>query len=97
LLGWNNGSLFESISAHFSGRGEELLGRYATLGFQGIMHGLLVHVKHHLDFSFVFSGPLPAQRNTSLRHRYQITEGPVLRPISYTFHFISWWFLLGVL
>jgi hypothetical protein len=36
LLGWNNGSLFESISAHFSGRGEELLGRYATLGFQGI-------------------------------------------------------------
>ncbi len=100
LLGWNNGSLFESISAHFSGRGEELLGRYATLGFQGItpwQHGLLLYVKDHLDFSFVFSGPLPAWRNTSLRHRYQITEGPVLRPISYTFHFISRWFLLGVL
>jgi hypothetical protein len=101
LLGWNNGSLIESIWAHFSGRGEELLGRYATLGFQGItpwQHGLLLYVKDHLDFSFVFSGPLPAWRNTSLRHRYQITEGPVLRPpISYTFHFRSWWFLLGVL
>jgi hypothetical protein len=46
-------------------------------------------VKHYLDFCFVFSAPLPAWRNlysgpTGLGHRSQITEGPLLRPFTYT-------------
>ncbi len=46
-------------------------------------------VKHYLDFCFVFSAPIPAWTNlysgpTGLGHRSQITEGPVLKPFSYT-------------
>jgi hypothetical protein len=46
-----------------------------------------IYVKHCLDFSFVFSAPLPAWKtlfSACLGHRSQISEGLVLRPFSYT-------------
>jgi hypothetical protein len=82
----NNGSLFQSISAHFSGRGEELLGHYATLGFQGIMprqNGLPLYVKASPGFSLCnfrsFTCPKKHQPQAQIsNHRRACTQAHLL-------------------